>query len=92
MHCTGSKAELMMASIPEQVQSLLDVYNWKRNTSRFQSVDQVAEDLRLPPRPPTEVLAWISLVAQAVADQPQMQVHNSERSSRWGQLGRLNGA
>ncbi len=61
-----------MISIPDQVRELLKAHNLNRETTRFQSVDQVALDLGLPPRPPRDVKTWILQVAQAVDAEPEL--------------------
>ena len=56
------------SSTADLVGSLIDTYNLKQSTRRFHSVDEVALDLHLPPRPRAEVGTWIDRVARAVDD------------------------
>jgi hypothetical protein len=53
-------------SISDEVQWLIDEHNRKQQTRRFCSVDEVAINLGLPPRPHTDVNAWIATVGAAV--------------------------
>ncbi len=57
-------------SISDEVQWLIDEHNRKQQTRRFCSVDDVAMDVGLPPRPHTDVEMWIAAVAAAVQASP----------------------
>ena len=88
MHSTSSSPsagldDAAQPSISDQVQWLIDTHNRKRETSRFCSVDDVAGDLDLPPRPRRNVSAWIRQVAEAVEDElPLLALAELERRSR----------
>ena len=72
-----------VSSISDQAQWLIDTHNRKRETHRFCSVDDVARDLGLPPRPRRNARTWVLRIAEAVEDElPLLALVELERRSR----------